>query len=121
MKVRFGFVSNSSSSSFIIAVKEKLTISMLMDKFKIDKTSPLHIFAVSLAQRIDANVELVDIEEYVDDYGLSDTIKKVIENKLILYKGWASSDGDDYVEQALCSMSFDISQDDFIFEKEGGY
>jgi hypothetical protein len=42
MKFRSGFVSNSSSSSFMIAFKEKPSQEQWDQVFKIDKTSPIY-------------------------------------------------------------------------------
>ena len=39
MKIRNGFVSNSSSSSFLFATKEKLSEKILAPVFKADKKS----------------------------------------------------------------------------------
>ena len=49
MKTRKGFVSNSSSSSFIIGVQGELTEEKLMRAFKIDPVSPLYRLVKDIA------------------------------------------------------------------------
>ena len=66
MKIRNGFVSNSSSSSFIVASKIKPTAESLMKG--IDKSSPLYFIAIDISKFLAANLKEYPIEEMEKDY-----------------------------------------------------
>lgn len=71
MKTRLGFVSNSSSSSFIVGVKGNLTFDKdsIVEALGVPKESLLRPFAEKLAHFIVENVELVTPESILDSYG----------------------------------------------------
>lgn len=52
MKTRYGFVSNSSSSSFVVASIEKPTTESIIDGLKVKQGDPLYFVADMLANRI---------------------------------------------------------------------
>lgn len=52
MKIRNSFVSNSSSSSFIIWYKGELTKENIIESLGVDKNNPLYFFAEDLANYI---------------------------------------------------------------------
>ncbi len=83
MKFRNGFVSNSSSSSFIVTMKngEKMTKEILMNVFDVKKNSPLYKFAKDLSDWVMKNVKEQSIKDIHDDYFGSN--KKLSEDEMI--------------------------------------
>ncbi len=68
MKTRCGFVSNSSSSSFLIVSRKDLSKEFLLHSFGISETSPFAHFASSMAQTIMRLARKYDlIEELAED------------------------------------------------------
>lgn len=127
MKTRHGFVSNSSSSSFIIGVKGKLTKEKLMRSFKVDKESPLFSIAKEIT-KVMLNSEEFSLKELLKDREcsideLSDIERKIFDNGFKLYIGQASNDGygSAGAETVLCNMDLDYEDEDLILFKEGGY
>lgn len=78
MKLRTGFVSNSSSSSFIIWYKDDLTKENLIKAMGVDKNNPLYFFADDLSDYIitesksSYNKPIDTFEELAKDYGFID-------------------------------------------------
>lgn len=122
MKVRMGFVSNSSSSSFVIGVKGELTADKIMKVFNVDEKSPLHGVAAEMASLLVDRAEEVSMKEMLDDGYLSeDVIKQLIRKDFTLYKGNICSDGEP-VECALCeAVGLDYEDDEIYINKEAGY
>ena len=126
MKTRQGFVSNSSSSSFICAVPKDRQNS----KIKI-------ILEADLSTYADATLSSIEelMKYYLDDYGydvddLKDhehyqAAKKAIENgKVILVGSFSDESYDDSVELALCNLGINNVQlegDCEVIEGDGGY
>ena len=133
MKTRNGFVSNSSSSSFIIASKEPLTKKILEKKLGLENL-PNFIFKNVVdgvvALLLGSEKDYEDIKEKAEDWeecnGKTDTIyhrilAKIDENWDVR-SGYASNDGD-CDELVLYNFLYNLSQtivedDDFIFWKE---
>ena len=129
MKIRTGFVSNSSSSSFMIVSKNgKLTKELLMKVFKVQKGDLFYPIAKDLAEFIVDNVEETTTKEILvnfcaDDISeLPDEVKKCVKSESgTIYEGSAADDGDSSVEHLLVDLDIHYEDDDIIFEKEGGY
>ena len=132
MKIRKGFVSNSSSSSFVIVSKKgKLTQDKLKKCFDVSEKSPLYHFAKEAAKSM-MFADEYSLEDYKEEYLWSDCtdaeFKEDYPEMCELYEnakknGWniymGSADSCD--EAALCEMEINYEDDDIKIEKEGGY
>ncbi len=119
MKIRKGFVSNSSSSSFIIGVKGKLTEDKILRSFKVDSISPIFYMVKDMA-RLMAKSEKKEIEPSEIE-NLFSIEKKILEKGFDLYVGSASDDSYEYADILLCSLEIDYEDDEIIIYKESGY
>ena len=78
MKLRTGFVSNSSSSSFVIWYKDDLTKENLIKAMGVDKNNPLYFFADDLSDYVISeskssyNKPIETFEKLAKDYGFID-------------------------------------------------
>lgn len=123
--MRNGFVSNSSSSSFIIGTRGKLDKKKLIKLFKVDKESPIFLLVKGMADILVENATKMTLKEYLEDTcyeedGVPKIVKKIISKGFTLYSG---SVGDEAggLESALCQVGLDYEDDEFIIEKEEGY
>jgi len=129
MKIRNGFVSNSSSSSFIIVMKnnQKLTKESLIESFEVSEKSPLFGFAENLAKFLANEATELTIDKLYNNY-ISSTNKPVDEeinelvneisfidrnmmesiknDKIKVYEGSAWNDGDDSIASYLYENDF---------------
>ena len=145
MKIRTGFVSNSSSSSFIVIMKngKELNKETLLETFEVKETSPLYGFALDLTEWILHNVEkdtiksihenyignyknrkLTEeemIKEILEDYGMEkEELEKIKIGELTRYSGSAATNTDNAIEAYICSSGLDIETDNIKIEC-GGY
>lgn len=120
MKIRIGFVSNSSSSSFVIGTKGKLTPELVLKAFKIPKDSPLYEIAKLIARSIVGSARETTLEEIVEEDGrLSKEEEELAKKGMTIYKGSFGSDGEG-LEAALCEASINFEDEDIIMKHEGG-
>jgi len=127
MKIRNGYVSNSSSSSFLICSKEELTKNSLMEISKVDKDSPFYNIIEDIAEFFVNNSEKQTIEkikeEYTYDNEIEDYGQKLIDyinNGFNVYTGSACDD-EIGIESYICDQYFDIKKENFILKKENSY
>lgn len=97
MKTRRGFVSNSSSSSFIVGIKDDLRFSnglyreALVDVMGVPVSSALYKLAGRVADFIIDAAEKVDLEEFLDDHNyktLEDAVADGCDVAQMINAGW---------------------------------
>lgn len=128
MKIRSGFVSNSSSSSFIIATKNDLTQEQLVQVvekvMKVPKESPLYYMIKEVSTQL-GQAESHTLKELIDDcyYDLDNEIIKKANMKGMthFYTGSASDDTGETATDILCDLDIHYEDDEIIIEKDGGY
>jgi len=144
MKTRNGFVSNSSSSSFVVIMKngKELSKETLLEVFDVKKTSPLYSFAKDLTDWIIDNLEEENIsgiydnfcgtskgkteEEMIDDLvedcdmNKSD-LEKISNKEYRYYIGSASDESGDALESYLCQNDMNIETVDIKIVGGGNY
>ena len=143
MKIRSGFVSNSSSSSFVVIMKngKELSKETLLETFDVKKTSPLYSFAKDLSEWITNNLEEFDIKgiyenfcnndattteemitELVEDRNMNQSdLNKIASKEYRYYEGSASDDSGDSLEYYLCEHEMKIETDDIRINGGGSY
>lgn len=132
MKIRTGFVSNSSSSSFVVAVKPgtELTKDKLVELFQVPETSPLRGISEGIARFVADASKPRELVEILYDYGyssitdaLEDNCKPIelINSGYKVYTFYASDDSGDGLETMLCYTEFDINTPELVISGGGGY
>jgi len=119
MKIRNGFVSNSSSSSFIIFSKKKvLSEEDIISIFKVDRNSPLYIVAVKIAEclvnesiRIDKPSSKNTYCHYDDD-----KIQEYMDNGFHVFCGEVSDMGGTIMELTT-ALDIIYSDENLIIQK----
>ena len=126
MKQRCGFVSNSSSSSFLIATKKPLKESDLLGPFATSADSPLYPMVKEMASVLFSSArKYKSIKAYCDEEGfeeedVSNNIKKYFDTGWHVYIGEIGDEGGGF-EAALCHVELDYHSNDLVVEKSAGY
>jgi len=138
-------VSNSSSSSFIVTMKngKKMTKKTLLEAFDVKETSPLFSFANELSDWIISNVKERNIEgiyedyvggdndsmtteqmieEIIEDYSGIDRedLEKIEKKEIRYYSGSACNDSGEALESYICDSRIKIETDTIKIES-GNY
>ena len=115
MKIRKGFVTNSSSTNFIIISDEELTYDYLYKKLTSGRDS---VFSDEISQL--CNIILnsakpagsININDAVNEYGgnLDKIYKKMLKNDCFIYQGSTSSESDEVESFFTCEpIEFETS------------
>lgn len=128
MKIRAGFVSNSSSTSFLIIAREELNEATFLDLMGVSPKSPIvgifrQLFDDVLTKtRVHVNFQAKDerlpVETWFNDERLSERmLSKLRDAKaqgLIAYYGFLTSD-ENQVQSFFCTDSFELENDGLYF------
>ena len=127
MKTREGFVGNSSTSSFIVAVKGELTVEKLMKWARIPDDSPLHSIAedlvgvlVGAAEKTYSKVEEYEEDLKNDDIGENTDIPKYISEGFTVHAGTLSTEGE-ADEWTMANLEIDYKSDDLIIRHDSRF
>lgn len=126
VKVRSGFVSNSSSSSFTIICKDSLDRQRLLEVIGVPDKHPLKELSDSIVECILRCANPIDEEELrqdVKEYQCEDHIRnlKAIEDGLYVYEGSFGDDDYSSIEAFLCRHGLNINTEGIKIECRGGY
>ena len=146
MKVRNGFVSNSSSSSFVVIMKngQDLTYESLISVLDINEKSPLFTFANDLAKWTISNTKKHTIEDIFNNYygriaGLTEDqmideilkefygdkteykniLEKIKNGKFCYYEGRASNDSGYALEYYLYDNGLNVDTENIKITCKG--
>lgn len=118
MKIRNGYVSNSSSSSFVIASNVSVTLDMIEKIFETDNA-----FFKPIGRKF-ADILFDHKEKITDMNDLYVVSKEDVKDYTHIYVGNVHDYGGDCesdLESALCTLDINYKDENIMVIKEGGY
>jgi hypothetical protein len=133
MKIRCGLVSNSSSSSFIIATRGELSRdklkSVIEQALKVPTDSPLYYLVDEFAGILSYGTPYT-LEELLDEMGYdkpgdafrrNPVLAKAVKNGFASFYYGSVGNEDGGAEEMLCNLGIQYEDDDILIDKEDGY
>lgn len=138
MKLRQDFVTNSSSTSFIISVRENWNETNFLTAIGVEGKSPMNEVFRRLFEAIDDNKcdirmaleeyhsDCDSIRTFLQEEGFEEEtigiVEKMLAEKRTVYYGKLSSEGSSAAEAYFCMESFLVCEDDIYFNgRVGGW
>jgi len=125
MKRRFGFVSNSSSSSFIVGVKKipetpeekKILLEEIKSAIR-ENWNPDYIIE-EMAKLVLGPI--MDCKFYEPEYEWSDIAASVAKKGFTFFRGSASTEDYELSEQLLVDVEIKYESDDLVIDKDASF
>jgi hypothetical protein len=140
MKIRTDFITNSSSSSFVIMSKEPVNKALLKEKLveavggEPSRDILIPDLSSMIANALLADLTYTDIDGYLEEYcpdGMSELEESKWKQNKIVYKyykeyphimiGSVGNDSDDPMEVMLVDIDITFKNKQIIVLKDGGY
>ena len=129
MKIKSGFTTNSSSSSFVILSKNPLREKKDFEKLFKDIMGENKLFSnlfKDVAGAFHSSAQEMTLKEYLDDRCYEDVteapdvVSENISEYPFLYDGSFGNDGE-WIEAFLCEAQMNYKDENTIIDKDGGY
>lgn len=131
MKIRNGYVTNSSSTSFLISLKKDWKKEAFMSAVGADGASPMNQIFEDLFESIDyqkqeihrvieeRNEKELTVSKFLEregfDHETVEVVEKLIADGRTVYYGRLYSDAEKCSEVYFCCRSYVVSEDDIYF------